>query len=177
MKQRLFNTALLLLVPAALALGCGDSREGSGAPAASGAPSATSKSAATATSAAAAAAKPADKAAWVKLADSIDIQITDKMDGDKNTGTITNKGEFPVAAVNFWMYVYDKDGKQLERVKGEKSFGEPLAPGKSADVKVGPLKEAKAGTTIQAVVSWMRLPEGTMWQDSGRAPDQRPMVK
>lgn len=173
------SVSLFLLLLGVAGLGCSSGSDATGGSAsASPSGSAAAKPSGTASTAAAAVAKPANKEEWTKLADSLEFKITDKVDGDLNTGTVQNNGTFAVSAVNFWVYVYDKDGKQLERVKGEKSFGTPLAPGKSADIKVGPLKNGKtAGAVIQAEVSWMRLPEGTMWQDGARAPDPRPMKK
>lgn len=172
------SVSMLMVALGIAGLGCSS---GSEAPsgAASASPSGTASASPSGTGTAAAApAKPANKEEWTKLADSFEFKITGGGEGDMGTGTVQNNGAFAVSAVNFWVYVYDKDGKQLERVKGEKSFAQPLAPGKSADIKVGPLKEAKApGAVIQAEVSWMRLPEGTMWQDGARAPNERPMKK
>lgn len=169
------SICLSVLTLGVAALGCSSGSEAGGGSATASASGSAAPAASGTGTAAAAPAKPANKEEWIKLADSLEFKFTDQMDGEMTKGTIENKGAFPVSAANFWVYVYDKDGKQLERVKGEKSFATPLAPGKSADIKVGPLKNAKdAGIVIQAEVSWMRLPEGTMWQDGSRAPNDRP---
>lgn len=84
---------------------------------------------------------------------------------------LTNKSPCTVESYDYRGYAYDKAGKKVGGATGGGSLG--LAPGKSSEREIR--VNGKQDSIAEVVITGVKCTDGKSWEDSDRAPFDRPM--